>query len=65
MEDSPRESDLAYAALANLYLGMAADTQKNLPEAQTRYKKVLELPEYDGSHKRAKRFLKKSYSAKK
>ncbi len=63
-EDSSRERDLSYAALANLYLGMAADIESDTREAQSRYKKVIGLPEYADSHKRAKTYRQKPYSTK-
>ena len=44
---------------------MVADLGNDAREAETRYKRVLDLPEYAGSHKRAKRYLSESYSTKK
>lgn len=63
-EESERERDLAYTALANLYLGMIADLENDAREAQTRYEKVLDLPEYANSHKRAKTYLIEPYANK-
>lgn len=64
-EETSRDRDRAYTALANLYLGMAADLANDAPEAEARYKRVLDLPEHAGSHKLAKRYLRKPHSLNK
>ncbi len=58
-----RERDQAYAALANLYLGMIADLRGDSAKAQQRYDRVLALPVQGDSHKRAKRYAQTPYRA--
>lgn len=65
IEGTDRERDLAYGALANLYLGMLADLTNDLAEAELRYARVLSLPVHSDSHARAKRYIETPYNANK
>ena len=63
LENTDRKRDLAYGALANLYLGMLADLTDDPAEAERRYDRVLSLPSHSDSHDRAKRYMKTPYKA--
>lgn len=65
LKNTDRERDLAYGALANLYLGMLADLTGDPTEAKQRYARVLSLPAHSDSHDRARRYIKTPYSANK
>ena len=59
--DSERERDRAYAALANLLLGQIRDLQGRREEAVACYERVRDLPDYAGSRKKAKGYLRAAY----
>jgi hypothetical protein len=50
---------------ANLYLGKIADQTGNLKSAERYYEKVLEMRQYNNSHKKAERYLSKLSEKKK
>ena len=56
-----RKRDAAFAALANLNLGMIADGLSQREEAIGFYRRVLDLPPSSDSHTKAERFLNKPF----
>jgi tetratricopeptide (TPR) repeat protein len=51
-----------FMSMANLTIGMIYDLQKNRSAALAQYRKVLDMKEYENTHKDARRYSEKPYS---
>lgn len=58
---SSHESDTYFKTLGQLRLGMVFDALGQREAAEIRYEKVLDLKDYAGAHKRARRYLDNPY----
>jgi tetratricopeptide (TPR) repeat protein len=50
-----------FMSMANLMMGMIYDVQKKRGSAQAQYQKVLEMKEYESTHKEARRYMEQPY----
>lgn len=57
-----KESPSGFRTMANLFIGMIYDLQQKRSLAILQYRKVLQLKEFETSHKDAERYLKQQYS---
>ena len=57
-----KEGASGFMSMANLTIGMIYDLQKRRTQAVAQYRKVLDMKEYENTHKDAERYLEKPYS---
>ena len=57
-----KEGASGFMSMANLTLGMIYDLQKKRGSALAQYRKVLDMKEYENTHKDARRYMEKRYS---
>jgi hypothetical protein len=58
-----KDSPSGYMAMAVLRMGMAFDLVKRRDDAVISYKRVLDMKDYEDSHKLAEQYLEKPYGA--